>query len=247
MPLLLILALFLTGSTLALAEGSKPPSGCTTYFALQQADSRLTDIVGNRGAGLKANVMSRWPDNGDPLAPQRKTVIVYDDKRAAPNAVGLAVHPRTFETHSSPLPKEELVALEDWFVRKGMKEFPGLCLDPDKATYLLAIGMAANAAPGECPTKIYGPDRNGKEGWNTQVCSLQVTSAFLSQKNAEGRMSVADGVKPKFFYFVLSEWSNQSSDVVQSPGKLNFYTLRPAFTAMLKQLSSVQNTPLGNP
>ncbi len=247
MPVRLVLFFVLLGPTLALAGNRNAQTSCVTYFGLEQADARITELLGNIGPLLKAGVVAPWPEGVDPLTAQTSATTVVEDKNhtasTIPSMVG-NLPPAILKTRSWPLPKKEIEALEAWFSKKGAEQYPGLCLSPDKATYLLAIGIAVKAAPGNCPDIAFGPaDDHGRGEWNDYPCSLQVTSAFLFQKLTGSASGIAPTTKPQFYYFVLSEWSNSSPYEVKSPGGLNFYTLRPTFIAMLKHLSSIQTLP----
>jgi hypothetical protein len=239
-PLLVLALLVPTLATAGMAQ-----TRCAIYFGLEQTDARLTKLVGNRPQMLKADVVSPWPEGVDTTTEVGAVTVVkgVPSTSTLPSIVG-AIPPTTLTLQSWPLPKKEIENLESWFSKKGAKQYPGLCLDSERATYILEIGMAVNAPPaGNCPEPTFGPGQNGREGWATPICSFQTTSVFLFPKVTGGETATTHAQKPESYYFVLSEWSNNTSHEVKSPGELSFYTLRPTLNAMLKHLSALQKLP----
>ena len=107
-PLLVLALLVPTLATAGMAQ-----TRCAIYFGLEQADARLTKLVGNRPQMLKADVVSPWPAGVDTTTEVGAVTVVkgVPSTSTLPSIVS-ATPPTTLTLQSWPLPKKEIENLK---------------------------------------------------------------------------------------------------------------------------------------
>jgi hypothetical protein len=145
------------------AQARSAESGCRSYYTIEPLDQSVLRLLGAPApppqqelfVNLAYQQLRRWdfPDKVTPwserpspeeLARRRDELRQPagskqgDDKSKKSTTSGPAgVRPYELQ----PLPSKDWKDLEKWFAKEAPKRLPGTCVDHDKASYVLAIGI----------------------------------------------------------------------------------------------------------
>jgi hypothetical protein len=156
------------------AAGQAPPSqaaaaqeGCEFYFALQPIEPAAVKLLATPLAPANRTLftdnsirqlqdwdlppkVTAWHDRPSPaeLARQweelNKQWSAGSQSKDKSKSTAPQGHPAPYR--GGPLPAKDWQDLEKWVAKNGPKKLSGLCVDPAKATYVLAVGIITGGA-----------------------------------------------------------------------------------------------------
>lgn len=139
-----------------IAQSSPGQDGCKAYYALEPLDLSTLKLLSTPVVPPKASVFANaaiqqlrewdlpskvtsWRERPSPEELARRWEELNQKFNPAQGRAGV---PRPYGL--LPLSSDDWQDLAKWFAKDGPKKLPGLCVDRDQATYVLAVGIISD-------------------------------------------------------------------------------------------------------
>jgi hypothetical protein len=132
------------------------PDGCKASYAIKPLDESVVTLLGDAVVPSKQTVfvdqrlqqlqafdfpskVTAWADRPAPAEMTSRRAALIASSAGGKGAPAGSLQPYL----QRPIPAKDFADLEKWFAKEAPKKVQGLCVDPAKASYVLAVGVIA--------------------------------------------------------------------------------------------------------